>query len=532
MSYREKFNRLKEILYANKFAQTNKQPQFNEFLDHYSKASADRSTYYRAVQLTSFVDAVSKDLTIGKITERAAYLKLLGRCIALVPHEAVRSFVGAKVVESELKFSNELSELLNAADYQHSESSSGPATLPLIDIHEKRFVFLCGNAGAFIPQQTLVALMNEVYTEKMSVAEGNWLIAVALYEEYKKREHAKQSKRKPIIEGLLLGYLHDRMPDCMDFRKDLIPRFAPTPIGDYLFMQMTEAAIASVDAKAKPTFGPYKDTLWKDIVTLKRRYGVADQPLLVEDVVPARGNGGYQAGDIVDQSVKIKPPEAYDLYLKKESSVFLDELNNLYRKLENPNERTALRSFVRKLNLLDKKTREMQAKLVQLKSLQGDEELHEKYAQKLNHEVVELRRKIEEDIPLLKKQLPSLLGTGKPGSLMHKIIGIGLLVIFGITLGLSVLSLLLMPPAAFTATVSGFMLTNKIIAIVAAVSSSVGMGIGGITLFKGREIKPASIATAAGNMITFIETKARKACAEVSEVANEYNYKGFSQLYQ
>ena len=471
-------------------------------------------------QLALFINDLTKGVQRGQIKAREAYLKLTSKC-SPPQHVDLRSSAQRPTTDTQIKFNESLQAVLKGAN--------DPKDL------EKQFVFLHTNAQSIIEDEKLKAIVKAVYSEKMEIAEGNWLIAVALYEQYRGMRGGLifGNRRKQILEGILVGYLGNRFSDFMEYRQEVGKKTAPFSVNDYLFYQMTHTALQQVSTSGAPDYGPFKDSLWSDFVTMKERHrSIENKPVPVSAMFPMESAYGraYHPKKVRLMSVPLFPAPEYDAYLKEHTDTFLKELNHRFRKHKDQKNNDDLRKFVRDLNLLDLKARRLQAKLVGLRQLQAKPELQNHFAQSLKEEVEILRAEISQNIPLLKTEAARLLGEGKPSSLAQKIIGLGLLVISGIVAILCVVSLLLLPPAALIGTVAGVAFTCKVAASAGLACSGVGIGVGTFNFFRSLERKPAAIATSAGNMISFIEKSGIEACNEIRDCEAEHQLKGVSLL--
>jgi hypothetical protein len=486
-----------------------------------TKVPGRRRFHLQALQLTQTIDTLTKQQQWGSIKEKAAFLKLLGKCLE-DPHELLRQRFDLLRDKNQEAFQLKLREVITA------EAEQDPAQ-PLITDKEKQFIFLTANAGYFVGEAKIEAIKRQVYFEKISVKKASWLIAVALYEKYKKAENSLLKKRQ-LLEGILLGYLHNRYPDFMTFKRELLPTLAPLSVGDYLFYRMTDAALATVLEPRKAEAGPYLMTLWDEMQSLKVRHD-KEHPALVPVDVPLQGR--YQPDVIRSQREAIRPPLAYDHYLHGKSSVFVREINKKFRKLKSAEEKDKLKNFVRNLNVLDVRVRDLQAKLSKLKELQATPEVQDQFFQQMQQDIKIVHKQLDEKVAQLKIEAQELFYQGKPSSLARKIIGIGVLIISGIVLTLALVSFFLAPPSA-ALMIGGTTVAYKALAGTIAGVNGVSMLAGGLVTFSSLEKKPATIASVTGSMIAFIEAKGREAILEIKdyEHEHEHEHEGVSSLYQ
>jgi hypothetical protein len=326
------------------------------------------------------------------------------------------------------------------------------ATAPnntIVTDEEKQFAFLCANAELILAPKEYDNILQAAYNDKATLAETNWSFALAIYQHYKKIEKTNQAMEKERMEGVLLGYLKNNTNIvCSDLVK-IYANLLPFSIKDYLFYHMTDAAL-------KHAFPEQQHTLLEEMHAMLMQH--ARQP-----------------------DLQLKD---YNDTMKQGLTPFVAEMNTFYQSLKDDEQKNKVKSFVEGIAKLDASVRTM-------KSVKQDDDKQ--------------RAQITSQITFLRYQAKTLFAQGKASNTVLKILGIGLIVLGLVALGASIALALLLPPVGL-AVVGGVTVTTTMVASGASgVGGVVAFGLGVLSLFKSREIKPAKVTTATNHVIDLCE---------------------------
>ena len=501
MSYSRKFDQIKATLYANHLAYDKTQAAKGAFVDHYNQLDENdprRQFVDIAIDLSLTINELTEQYKSGTITDRFAYLSLLAKCSGQEFVTSGESTGHRDEIAKQGIFVKEVETLLG-----------GPAFKKLITDEEKQFAFLCINAVSMLPQDVVNGALLGLQSGQETLAQVNWLIANKLYEQYKKIEKTNYATQKKKIEGILASYLRgkDRADEweMVQFARVILP----LEISDYLFYQMSDKAV---------------HTLLNDMLALHHRHLPAEDKNRV--AIP-----------MLQSTVMQMPAADYDNQMRDAVTPFVQEINLHYRKL-NDGEKSKVTLFVQGVNALDENVREMQAIQALITHMREHPQTGmNKELRHLQEQVSAKRARIIEQADFLKFEASRFFDQGKPSSTLLKVLGIGLMVLGIALLAASIAwPFLFLLPAVTLFTISGG------VAITSTIAASVGFGVGGVfsfglgglSLFKSREITPAKVTTTANKLITLCEQKGLEACdaiekLDASEEAEKFS--GVSALF-
>jgi hypothetical protein len=288
-------------------------------------------------QLDPLIKQLDDDVINQQKTHKQAFFSLLQVLIAF-DLEEIEIDENKRALEAQLKALD--IEGNDLASQSESDSQDGESKKPnLISEDEDLFVFLCKNGAPFIPQKVFAGVLNGFLSktegdDEAMLRKTNWLLSIALYQQFQKTKRAAKRKQ---IQRILLGYLSGKTND--EEIEHVITKLKDfntyCSLDDIIFYRMTDKARGAFSS----THGPYQDTF---LDTLRH---------LVS---------GHQS------HAQIKLIKKYDTHFKMHGYRFIEMVKALYKELS-ASEKSRLKLFVNKLEHFDKRVR----KLIVMYGLEG-----------------------------------------------------------------------------------------------------------------------------------------------------------------
>jgi hypothetical protein len=500
MTYLEKFNRLKAILYANFLAYGKDLASQQAFQDHYrSLRDGDprRAFMGFAIDLSVAVNDLTDKLVQGETSDKFAYLSLLA---IYAGQEFITTSCYQAVGKVKLKreFTKHVAALIDAEDFVAPE--------------ESQFAFLCTNANTLLPETVLDAILSGLYPGKATIQQTNWLIALEIYQRYVQIKTKQIYDPKEKMEGVLVGYLENKVAVLHDVAQ-LQKKLAPFYVSDYIFHQMTQKGLA--ENGAKPA------TCLDEMLGLVNRHARATPK---QNAIPFR----FVSPDPARFEVQfdLQPSEASDKEIARHIHPFVMGINTLYQSLKKDEKKFHITNFVKGISQLDADVRALQAQMALLDPTLGIAH-QDNYVQSLKKDIDGKRKQIQDSVLLLRHQAQQLLDQGKPSNTLLKIIGIGLLVLGIAGIAATVALSILLPPVALGIAGAAWLTSTLLASTGSGLVATLAIGLGVFSLFKGAESKPAKVTTAANRLINFCEQKGNDACNAI-----KYYQPEDAELYQ